>query len=888
MINLERLAEIERIVGHARSLPPSDRLAYIVSSCSDVNLRRDVETLLAISPPATNYIESELWASVSIDDRVALAEGDFVAHFKILRLLDEGGLGTVYLAHDNANDRKVALKLLPPRLGAVTNDRLSARFTNRSIVALYESGQVEGRFTYFAMEYVDGIPITTYCERENLTLKDRLNLFRKLCHAIADIHDEDVAHRDLTPRNILVTTKGEVKVLDFGSARLLSSVPATLEPVDHFHTRAFASPEQLLGEPTSAKTDVYSLGVILCLLLSGRMPYLAESEEELIEAIGSRAPEPPSRVAKREVQLIENASDFSLPSCAPPPMTASKLSNRLEGDLDAIVLCCLKKSPGGRQGLSALSGDIKNYLEKWPVSVRPATLTYRSWKLLQRRWIPIGSIAIAFLFLIVSGIILFLERQEAIHQRDAARIQATRAEKVSRFLIDLFMLSDPAHRPGSVVTARELLDKAAKDLPGALKNQPETVVPLLNTLGQVYNNLNLFDESARCYRSAMHIAETKLSHENPLYADCLFFMGQLESSIGHQDEATRLTKRSLDIRRRKLPPNDPNIVGSLHQLGTIAYYQGRFALAENYFREALRLLKTQAEPDLEALALVLNSLGIDLSEQQRYREAETYLRESLRASTTLYGYEHPLVATKLNNLAILLEEQGRLAESESLKRQALDIDKKTLGNEHANVAVSMSNLGFLLYRVGDLKQSLTFFDQAAQVARKVFGPEDGSTIVIETNLAHSLRANGRIEEADALIQKVLDKARKKLGERSDAVGRALKVQGEVLCEKGDFSAAARRFEQAIDVFNEEEPRAAYGVIATRAEAGSCLVRQKRFAEAEPLLLNYLRAAKEGDKPDGTARLYILYTAWGRTDKAAAYRKIIEERFPLWARQLSAR
>ena len=524
MINLNRLAEIEKIAEEALGLLPSLRAAFIASAChNDAELQTAVEAIVAASSTPTASFETASSLGLSPREEIKLKAGETVAHFVIRELRDEGGMGSVYVAHDTVIDRDVALKILSTRLSQVSRDKLGARFATRYIPAVYEIGETAAGLTYIAMELVVGVPITTFCE--GLPLKARLTLFSDVCAGVAVIHAELMVHRDLKPDNILVTKDGIPKILDFGTARLLSADPSlTLDPQpnDRFLSPEFASPEQIARTGLSATTDIYSLGVLFCLLLAGRLPYRIKSRASLPWAVANLEPERPSVLA-----LADTNSDsypLDLPRCSPPPVRPKALAKSLSGDLDAIAIKCLQKEPRDRYlSVQDLSKDISNYFEPRPVSARRPTVRDALSKAVRRN---LPAIAVIFGLLIFIAVLVSQVR-EARYQRDSAKTQATRAEKVSHFLIDLFTLSDPAHRPGSVVTARELLDKAAKDLPGTLKNQPEAVVPLLNTLGQVYNNLNLFDESARCYRSAMHIAETKLSHESLLYADCLFFMGGL-------------------------------------------------------------------------------------------------------------------------------------------------------------------------------------------------------------------------------------------------------------------------------------------------------------------------------------------------------------------------
>ncbi len=301
MSDFERWQEVKAIVQAALDLPEEERTSYLVAACgNDDGLRREVEAILAVSSTRADFFDNYQVLPPGLR-RVELVEGDEAGPYRIIGPLGEGGMGLVYLAQDTRVDRKVALKILPRRL--THEQELLARLQHPNIAIFFDSGVTENGYGYFAMEYVEGEPFTDYCERKGLALKERLKLFLQVCDAVSFAHRNLVVHRDIKPSNILVTADGQPKLLDFGIAKLLPSDEDLLtltRPEERPLTIAFASPEQLHGERTTTATDIYSLGVLLCLLLTGRLPYLVKSYHDFPWAIRNMEPERPSRLVLKE------------------------------------------------------------------------------------------------------------------------------------------------------------------------------------------------------------------------------------------------------------------------------------------------------------------------------------------------------------------------------------------------------------------------------------------------------------------------------------------------------------------------------------------------------------------------------------------------------------
>ncbi|MGI8436174.1 MAG: serine/threonine protein kinase, partial [Chthoniobacterales bacterium] len=409
----------------AAELTGDERATYLREHCAgDESLRREVESLLASDAQADGFIENPA-RSIPRAVLEGMAEEPFVARlfgaYRTNREIGRGGLGTVYLAAraDDAYQKEVAIKLL--RRGLDTEDilrrfrnerQILARLEHPSIARLIDGGTSEDGRPYFVMEYVEGEPLNAYCESHGLSTNERLKLFRTVCAAVTYAHQHLVIHRDLKPSNILVTSEGEVKLLDFGIAKLLGAdEEAAFRTVteQRVMTPEYASPEQVRGEAITTASDVYSLGVVLYELLTGEKPYrlTSRSAKELESAITDQIPERPS--AARE-----------------------KMQKSLHGDLDNIVLMALRKEPARRYvSAGQFSEDIRRYLEGLPVAAHKDTIAYRSKKFIARNKIAVFAAALVILALIGGLIATVYQAKAARAQRDRARLAQAQTERLN-------------------------------------------------------------------------------------------------------------------------------------------------------------------------------------------------------------------------------------------------------------------------------------------------------------------------------------------------------------------------------------------------------------------------------------------------------------------------
>jgi serine/threonine-protein kinase len=543
-----------------------------------------------------------------------------------------------------------------------------------------------------------------------------------------------VVHRDLKPAHVLVTASGEVKLLDFGIARLLDDGAADpTRTAVHAFTPRYASPEQLRREPVSTATDVYALGVILYELLTGRAPFEEHAD--------------PFETARAVLE-----SDVTPPSRAAP----ADSGRALRGDLDAIVLTALRRDPGRRYATAAaLRDDLGRYLSHEPVRARSETVRYRTAKFLRRRR---AAVSVAALVIVLTATFATVHGIRITRERNRAELEARKAGEVRDFLVALFNSNLPNESLGDTLTVRDLLERGVARA-DSLGNQPELRALLLTTLGDVYRVLarydraeSLIDEAVATYdslpgvpavdragalvslanlywdlgryddavepaRRALELQRSALSDEHADVLRSMSNLATLESHVGNHEDALRLQEDLLARRRRALGPDDPAIVVTLSNIGVLHYRQERYGQAERAFREGLELGRRVLAPSHPDVTLLMNNLASVLREQGRLDEAEPLLREALALRIQVYGSDHPRVAVSHYNLGRLLRARGRTDEGITHLRTTLDIDRRAYGALHPEIGADAFQLGSALVDAGRCAEAHVVLAEADSVFR---------------------------------------------------------------------------------------------------------------------------------------------------------------------------
>ncbi len=508
-MDTKRWNKVQNLFEEALELEEAKRPAFLKQACAgDSTLFDEVMSLLEADMNANSLLDGLALDAVDLAKEFNRVGQQF-GPYRIVREIGSGGMGSVFLAErvEGEFEQKVAIKLIKHGMDSKeilkrfqSERQIMARLEHPNIARLLDGGVTPDGLSYFAMEYVDGKPIDQYCDHNKLSVKKRLELFQIICSSVQNAHRNLIVHRDLKPSNILVKKDGTIKLLDFGIAKVLTPETNGGQPKfltltqtgAQIMTPEYAAPEQVKGEPVTTATDVYALGVILYELLTGQRPYRLQgrSPAEIERAITTSDPDKPSTVVKRKDQASETTPEKISELRGTEP---SQLKRQLSGDLDNICLMALRKEPERRYSSpERFLDDVKRYLEGLPVIARKDTAGYRTQKFIRRH--KTGLVAAVGVVIMIAIVVSFYTVQLK-QERDRARLEATKARRVSDFLVDLFRVSDPSESKGKTVTARELLDSGAVRIKEDLIEQPEIQATMMNVMGEVYTSLGLYGDA---------------------------------------------------------------------------------------------------------------------------------------------------------------------------------------------------------------------------------------------------------------------------------------------------------------------------------------------------------------------------------------------------------
>jgi eukaryotic-like serine/threonine-protein kinase len=755
----------EKAIEIAERLPeyPEHEWDNLIERWCDHNkpLKQEVIRIAKENRNARNFIE-DLQNRITYLTGSALSSRvqtpDQIAGYKILKKLGDGGTSTVYLIE--VDGVKSALKLLRrgfeeseyARKRFEAEQKILASLSHPDIAQLIGGGVTDQGDLFVIMEYVDGVPIDIWCNRNRLEIEDRIVLFQRVCRAVHYAHQNLVVHRDIKPENILITKNGDVKLIDFGIAKLLEPDGSDTEV---FHTRTgmhvmtpeFASPEQVTGKPITTASDIYSLGVLLYLLLSGRRPYefRTASMLEIERIVCETEPAKPSEMALNGAEQVAQLRN----------MDKSGISKKLKGDLDRIVLMAMWKDPTRRYS-SALSfaDDLEAYLDGEPVNARTPTFRYHARKFIARhRWV-VAAVAIALLSL-TGGLAGTLWQAHIANQNAAqAELQAERAEQVAAFLAEMFEESDPTKAKDGSTTAREMLDRGFDKVQSELEDQPAVQAQMLGIIGKVYNNLGLYDQALPALEQSadQYRAVDESSTE---YVSVLLELANLQYRLGRLDQAEVTTQEVLDRKIKIYGSDHPEVASVMNTLAII--YEGKGMLKESIrtFRRVIEIRRQQPDPGSN-LAANLNNLAILLHQTGELEESDMMFREAVDIVNKIWGETHPYMAFTLNGYSGLHQQRGLYDLAENSLRNALEIGREVFPETHPFIGVVLHNLGKLFKETGDYMNADDYYSSALNLRRSSL-PSDHTDIASSLDgLAMIYIETGRSAEAEPLLREALE------------------------------------------------------------------------------------------------------------------------------------
>jgi serine/threonine-protein kinase len=873
-----RYREAKAIVHQALDLPIEQRHGFIDRCCEDDEpLRQEALWLLQTMEDADRFLEDDPLRQAEPEAN-EVVKVSTPRDYRIVRRLGEGGHGVVFLAErsDGRLRQLVALKLLnfagqlSPSATArfLDEGRILARLNHPYIAHLVDGGALPDGRPFLAMEFVDGTPVTSYCDHHALDVDQRVRLFLKICAATSYAHQQLVIHRDLKPGNILVTQDGKPKLLDFGIARLLTTDEDVAAPItDHGRrllTLVYASPEQIRGESLTTASDIYSLGVLLYELLTGATPFIKGVDDlELTRTICESEPERPSRRSGRtRTSVTRTGADTRSDGL----LRWSTGRRWISSDLDAITLKALRKRPEERYGsVHELADDLKRYLTNRPVRAKKGRFVYYAHRYLQRnRWTVAASATFAAM---VVGFAFNLQSQ-----LERTKLERDKAQQLASFITGLFDKADPSQSRGESITVRELLDRGARELSGKQDIDPRLKASLLSSIGAAYTGLGLPKASLPLLTAASELERQPVER-----ARTLRLLADANSADGNYMEAIVQYQRALDVLRTTTEAPEDLVLQieleTIHNRVQLANSPLDPLIAE--LKHKIRALESRANPPKDMLLQAYGTLGSAYNSSGNYPAAAAALGKAVPLSVEVYGALTPSTLAMRRCYAqamVYLEPAKAVPLFESLASDYARMvgDAKTMLR-----ASILGDLAVSLQRVGQDERSAAVTSAARDMARSVAAPTDRYYLHLTINLASQLNRLGREDEAVALLREILPA----LAERAHAgidrliYAHALASLGIALQDRDEVEAA-RAFAMAEQTLGADGPAGYFnvheGILYRLTEAR---LKLKRYEEAESSLrrLKALEKKMHPGKPALRSRILEvdLMMAYGRYKDAEA-------------------
>ena len=822
-----RWERLQALFHTALALPGADRAGYLETECaSDPELLHEIRALLEADERGTPVLERDV-ASIASDllPGAGAVPPQSLGPYRIERLLGEGGMGVVYLAQREDLGTKVAIKVLrdawlsPARRERfAAEQRTLAQLSHPAIARIYDADSTAEGTPWFVMEYVPGVPITEYCRANATSIEGRLELFRGVCEAVQYAHAQAVIHRDLKPSNILVRPDGTIKLLDFGIAKHLETLDATIDQTRtglRLMTPAYAAPEQIRGERVGIRTDVYALGVILYELLCGERPFDLSSATpiEAVAEILGREPEKPSVVARRPGGLDPRARSAGRASWA---------------DLDVLCLAAMHKDPARRYAtVDALIRDIDHYLAGEPLEARSDAVGYRLGKFIRRRKAPV--IAAALVLAAIVGLVLFYTVRLTT-ARNAALAEAARTQRIQQFMLRLFEGGDAEIGPADDMKVASLVDRGVQEA-RSLDSDPAVQAELYATLGEIYERLGNLDRADELLKLALNRRRALLGADHPDVAASLVSLGLLRTEQARYDEAERLVRAGLETARLHLPPTHPVVRSATSTLGHVLVESGSY-------EEAVRVLDDAVRID-EKLGAVTPQLADSLHELSNAHfylghmdEAQKLTERVLAMTRTLYGERHPLVAEDLINLGAIQQEQGHYKEAERYHREALALIRAWYGDDHYKTASALTMVARSLIFQKRFDEATALLKESLAIQERVFGPDHPKVASTVNELGAVALQQDRYDDAEAAFRRMAEIYRKAYPQGHYLIGIALSNLASVSMSRHENAQAEKLFREAIAIYAATLTPDHINMGIARIKLGRVLLRQNRFADAE--------------------------------------------------------
>ncbi len=836
--------------------------------------------------------------------------GKSVGHIRIEGLAGRGGMGEVFIGYDDTLQRRVAVKSISPahrmsperKARFLREARALSRLDHPNICKIYDFVESEGA-DFLILEFIEGTALGNAI-RAGLEKPDKLRIALEIGRVLVVAHGKGIVHRDLKPGNIKLTPEGEIKVLDFGLARFLeagrSPAGETAEGQEESDGQAAEGGAPLPEEALAAKTITLSTPSKSASRYSELLADSSPTEQGAI--MGTPHYMSPEQARGERITTASDMFSFGL---ILQEIFTGRPSHDDTDDPSTLMAWAKKGQTRPVQGLGADLTALINRLKSPSPAARPTAV--ESVERLERirekpkrrlRKIIIGGVLTAFVFAGVKYTLdLGRERRQALQARDEAA-------NVVKFLVNLFAVSDPGEARGNTITAREVLDKGAKEIGQGLEKQPLTKARMMDTIGTVYRKLGLypqaeplvkgaldirekalppgdlqvaesllslaslrqqqgqFQEAKELYQRGLEMRIKALPAGDPLIAEAQVGLGEIHFELTEIPEAEALYKKSLEIREKALGPDHPDVADSLVVLGWLYYNDSKFELAEGIYKRSLAILEKAYGPDHPDVADNLTSLAGLCLWLRRFEESEGYYKRALAIREKVLGPEHPQVASLYDNIGLLFYYQDRLPEARTNTEKALAIRVKALGESHPDLARCYFALGTIEHRQGSFTEAGSSYRQALVIIEKTYGPESPELAMPLGNLADVYLQLGRGDESEPLLRRSLALTEKAFGAGSVRVAHSLSALGSFLIAMGRTDEARGIFGRALAIVEKEvgadqfrAAEALWGLARCGRLKGEHEEALKHLARAEDL------CEKEGESDKVLWGLVLAERAW---------------------------
>ena len=769
----DRWRALSPYLDEALEIPTSDRRTWLASiRLQDPALASDLQMMLVEQDVVH---ESRFLERAVLDPRMTGMQtlaGQMLGSYRLVSQIGQGGTGSVWLGErcDGRFQGFAAIKLLNISLvgrGGEGRFRregtILARLQHPRIAHIIDAGVSAAGQPYLILEHVDGQSIDRFCDERALGIEARLRLFLDVLDAVAHAHANLIVHRDIKPANVLVTRDGQVKLLDFGIAKLIEPGTAygaaVAAPSDLTRevgaaglTPEYAAPEQLSGGAVTTATDVYALGVLLYVLLSGRHPAgdAVRSPATLVRAIVDTEPPRVSDAVDSEAGVRAPASHAG--QCG---TTSSRLRRTLRGDLDTIVAKALKKDASERYAsVTALADDLRRFLRHEPISARPDSVAYRAARFGRRH---IGGLITAAAVVLLAVVLTMIHTSRLSAARDNAQREAEKAVKVSELLMGLLTSADPytVRATQREPTVREMFDAGAVQVQKELAGQPELQAEILTMMGRTYRRMGAFDKAQQLLEQALAGGHRAFGAEDARVAQTIDYLGVVMADKGDYTGAAQRLEQALDMRRRLLGAEHPDVAITLAELGRVYQDQGLNDRAEPLHREALAIRRRALGHDHRETAVSQSDLASVLRLNGDLSGAETLLRQCLETNRKTRGDNHPNTSASLHDLALISATRGDYRGAEARLREVLADQRKALGDRHPVTATTLNSLSRVLRGQQRYDEAASALQEARQIAGAALGNGHQLVAIYTLNLGAVEFARKNMAAAESLLQEGL-------------------------------------------------------------------------------------------------------------------------------------